>query len=89
MPLGTLEDWMRAPLVDPPDPEPVETEVDREHDAKLAQVETVLAAWREWSGDFTAFCEHVRHDLRVEIGKTMIANILFEYGARTPARRAR
>src|SRR5690606_27084954 len=60
---------------------------DREHDAKLAQVETVLAAWRAWSGDFTAFSEHVRHDLRVEIGKTMIANILFEHGARTPARR--
>ncbi len=87
MPLGTLEGWLRAPCVDPPEAEQVETEVECEHDAKLAQIETVLAAWRAWSGDFTAFCEHVRRDLRVEIGKTMIASILFEYGERTPTRR--
>jgi hypothetical protein len=87
MPLGTLEGWLRAPRVDVPEPEPVETDIDGEHDTKLAQIETVLAAWRAWSGDFTAFCEHVRRELRVEVGKTMIASILFEYGERTPTRR--
>lgn len=87
MPLGTLEDWLRAPRVDPPEPEPVETDIDREHDAKLAQIETVLAAWRAWSGDFTAFSEHVRRDLRVEIGKTTIASILSAHGERRLTRR--
>jgi hypothetical protein len=84
MPLGTLEDWLRTPLVEPLE---AESEVDRERDAKLAQVGAVLDAWRAWSGDFTAFCEHVRRDLRVEIGKTMIASILFAHGERRPKHR--
>jgi hypothetical protein len=57
------------------------------HDAKHAQIETVLAAWHVWQGSFCAFCKHVRRDHRVELGNTLIANILFEHGARTPARR--
>ncbi len=87
MPLGTLEDWLRVPRFEAPGPEQDEVDDDSEQDAKLAQIETVLAAWRTWSGDFTAFCEHVRRDLRIEIGKTMIASILFAHGERTPARR--
>ncbi len=89
VPLGTLEDWLRAP---PPEaPAHVDAHEDvaaRERDAKHAQIETVLAAHREWSGDFTSFCEHVRRDHRLEIGKTMIASILFACGERVPARRA-
>ena len=85
MPLGTLEDWMRAPPKAALDP--VHHEPDTERDAKLAQFETVLDAWRTWSGDFSAFCEHVRRDLRIEMGKTLIADILFAHGARKPARR--
>lgn len=84
MPLGTLEDWLRTPIAEPLEAEP---EVDRERDAKLAQVEAVLDAWRAWSGDFSAFCEHVRRDLRVEIGATMIASILFAHGERAPKHR--
>lgn len=57
------------------------------HDAKRAQIETVLAAWHAWQGTFRAFCKHVRRDHRLELGDTLIANILFEHGARTPARR--
>jgi hypothetical protein len=87
MPLGTLEDWLRAPHVDVPEPEHAKTDDDVARDAKLAQFETVLDAWRTWSGDFTAFCEHVRRDLRVELGRTMIAHILFAHGERTPPRR--
>lgn len=56
-------------------------------DARQAQIETVLAAWRAWHGSFSAFCAHVRRDHRLEIGTTLIANILFEYGVRVPARR--
>jgi hypothetical protein len=84
MPLGTLEDWLRAPAVEPASIEPGD---DRERDAKLAQAEAVLDAWRTWRGDFSAFCEHVRRDLSIEIGKTLIANILFAHGVRKPARR--
>ena len=87
MPLGTLEDWLRAPAVEPIEPASIEPGEERERDAKLAQVETVLDAWRSWRGDFSAFCEHVRRDLRIELGKTLIANILFAHGVRRPARR--
>jgi hypothetical protein len=59
-----------------------------EPDARRAQIETVLAAWRVWHGDFGAFCAHVRRDHRLELGNTLIASILFAHGARTPARRA-
>lgn len=87
VPLGTIEDWLRAPLSGAT-PEHVDESTSHEHDAKLAQIETVLCAWRAWSGDFTAFCEHVRRDHRLKYGKTMIASILFAHGERTPARRA-
>ncbi|HET8932756.1 MAG TPA: hypothetical protein VFN67_04915 [Polyangiales bacterium] len=88
MPLGTLEDWLRVPPSAAFEPAaPHEPDAEREHDTKLAQIETVLDAWRTWHGDFSAFCEHVRRDLRVELGKTLIANILFAHGARKPARR--
>lgn len=88
MPLGTLEGWLRSPAaLEPTDAASGEPGGDRERDAKLAQIETVLAAWRTWRGDFSAFCEHVRRDLRLELGKTLISNILFAHGARRPARR--
>jgi hypothetical protein len=86
MPLGTLEGWLRAPRAEPLEPEHVEVS-DVAHEARLARIETVLAAWRTWSGSFTAFCEHVQRGLRIELGKTMVESILFAYGERTPARR--
>ena len=58
------------------------------HDAKYAQIETVLAAWRAWHGNFSAFCAHIRRDHRLDLGDTLIASILFEHGARTPVRRS-
>jgi len=101
LPLGTLQDWMRTAApheqaghgatdsieghvgADVTDPRST-----AEHAARHAQIETVLAAWRTWCGDFSAFCAHVRRDHRLELGNTLIASILFEHGARTPARRA-
>jgi len=88
MPLGTLEDWLRRPRVEPTEADPIEARRDGEHDAKLARIETVLDSWRAWRGDFTGFCEHVRRELRLELGKTMIASILSAHGERTPRRRA-
>jgi hypothetical protein len=96
LPLGTLEDWLRSPpsiasTTAPCDPgatdgvpDPAHT---TKHDARQAQIETVLAAWRAWRGHFRGFCDHVRRDHRLELGTTLIANILFEYGLRIPARR--
>lgn len=100
LPLGTLEDWLRLPPIAEPstasttapcDPSPVDGVPDpahkTQHDARQAQIETVLAAWRMWRGGFSAFCAHVRRDHRLELGDTLIASILFEYGLRVPARR--
>src|SRR5688500_8973458 len=60
-----------------------------ERDARHAQIETVLAAWSTWKGDFAAFCEHVQRDLRLDLGRTMIQSIFFAHGERAPARRRR
>ena len=100
LPLGTLEDWLRSPPIAEPSiagttapcgpsvtdsvPDPVHT---TKHDARQAQIETVLAAWRAWRGSFGAFCAYVRRDHHLELGPTLIASILFEYGLRVPARR--
>ena len=100
IPLGTLEDWLRSPLIAEPSlageaapcdagatdgvPDPGR---EAPRDARQAQIETVLTAWRAWHGSFGAFCAHVRDDHRLELGTTLIANILFEYGLRVPARR--
>jgi hypothetical protein len=86
MPLGTLEDWLRTPPSAAPE-SPADAQQDSACGAKLAVVETVLDAWHNWHGDFSGFCQHVRRDLRVELGKTTIADILFAYGARRPTRR--
>lgn len=90
LPLGTLEDWMRSaqPVVTEPTTNADGPRV-MEHDAKQAQIETVLAAWDTgtWRDDFAGFCVHVRRDLRLELGRTTISNILSAYGVRTPARR--
>jgi hypothetical protein len=90
LPEGTLEDWLRCPDLhvneggaEPPD----ESESDAQVDGTLAQIETVLAAYRSWDGDFTSFCRHVRHDLRIDLGRTAISNILFAHRARVPLRR--
>ncbi|MBA3764495.1 MAG: hypothetical protein H0X05_03195, partial [Actinobacteria bacterium] len=88
VPLGTLEDWMRtAPVGERAANADDDAPHAAEHDAKNVQIQTVIVAWRAWSGDFSAFCDHVRRDHRIELGKTLIASILFEHGERTPARR--
>ena len=100
LPLGTLEDWLRSPSIAQPssasttapcDPSANDSIPDQEQDAKRdtrqAQIETVLAAWRRWHGSFSAFCAHLRRDHRLELGPTLVASILFEYGLRVPARR--
>ena len=84
VPLGTVEDWLRAPKPTVDVDEPAAAE----HEANQVQIETVLAAKRAWSGDFSTFCEHVRRDHRLDFGRTMIASILAAHGERKPAKRA-
>ena len=88
-PLGTIEDWLRATPLEAPlrASDAKEPATDGENDAKISQIETVLAAYRSWRGSFGAFCEHVRRDHRLELGKTLVASILFAHGARVPKRR--
>jgi hypothetical protein len=92
VPVGTLEDWLRpgravAPAESPAPASVIEPDV-TEPDARQTHVETVLAQWRSWRGDFCSFCEHVREHHRVPFGRSLIASILFAHGERTPERRS-
>ena len=89
--LGTLKDWLRGGLKEiegsliittpsepatPSDP------------ATPSRVETLVAQWKTWEGCFNDFCTHVSYNLRIPYGRTLIASILEQHGARTPKRRA-
>lgn len=86
VPLGTLKDWLRSPLTFREEEEPVVTEAT---DVQMAQMQTVLTAYKGWSGTFLDFCEHVQRDLRVPFGRALIRHILDAHGARHPQKRGR
>jgi len=91
VPTDTLRGWLRVRAEPAPAPvtagpaspasEPARKGVDPLH------IETVLGAWRTWEGDVTSFCEHLRHHLRVPLGRTAICSILEALDARRPERR--
>lgn len=84
IPLGTLDDWLRPGQLDPDDDEPLPPT----GDATVPKIESLLDAWRHWSGGALApFGEHVRENLRLDFSDAMIGKLLFEHGARTPKRR--
>ena len=87
VPPGTLKDWLRGGRqdVDPPHPSATIASADP---VTSGRVETVIAEWRSWEGDFGAFCEHLSLDLRIPFGRTLIASILEQHGERTPRRRS-
>ena len=92
VPAATIECWLRLGGEAEPTGEPAAAARpadDTESDVRIAVVETVLHAWRGWHGDFTGFCHHVRRHLRIKLGDTLISEILFAHGERTPARRGR
>lgn len=87
IPSRTLAEWLRtAPL-------PSEAKVSEQiappprMAATDPHIQTVLAAWASWHGGFSRFCNHVRHELRIPYGRTMVANILATHGVRIPERR--
>jgi hypothetical protein len=92
VPAGTIEDWLRPGRTDADesdDESDPTSSPDDESDAKTAMIETVLHAWRGWRGNFSSFYAHVRLHLRLGLSRTLISQILFERGERTPKRRGR
>jgi hypothetical protein len=95
VPLGTFKDWVRA--VRPRNAEAVaedqtnsvvnEYAGDEKSLVTSTHLETILAEWRTWRGDFVAFCDHLKKHLRIPHGRTLIANILEQLGERHPQRR--
>ncbi len=85
LPLGTLKDWLRSPTGTLDAPEP--TAPPQRPGAEHAQMQTVLDAWPRWHGSFLGFCEHVRVELRVPLGRDLVARILDVHGLRRRARR--
>jgi hypothetical protein len=79
VPTGTLKGWLSpAAAVTAPASEasPSTSVTTTESDAPSSQIETVLAAWKSWHGTFVDFAEHVRHHLRIPMGRQLIAHIL-------------
>lgn len=86
VPLGTIKDWLRGGSADT-DPTPSKATVVSNDPVTTGRLETILEQWRGWKGDFGTFCDHVRFNLRIPYGRTLIGNILEQQGERTPQRR--
>jgi hypothetical protein len=87
VPLGTLKDWLRGgreAVEQTESPLPVEPDTDP---TRGPQIETILTAWKDWTGSFIAFCDHVQRHLRIPCGRTMISRILEAGGVRIRKRR--
>ena len=89
VPLPTLKDWLRSSM-DQQEIEWESTPPGSPGDDRVTgpRIESILHAWRHWDGDFLGFCNHVRQQLLIPYGRTMISRILEAYNARTPKRRA-
>jgi hypothetical protein len=84
VPLGTMEDWIRCAAAQVPLELPVPAPV---FDPASPRIQTVLDAWKRWSGSFIGFCEHVQVNLRIPYGRETIAQILELHRMRSPRRR--
>lgn len=84
VPLGTLEDWLR---VGPDGFSKTDAQSDdgsELDESRSIQIESILAAFEGWCGNFASFCSHVRHHLRLHYGDSFIARTLHVHGERTP-----
>jgi len=99
VPLGTLRDWLR-PSVEETDGSRSTAEPDTDAEqaspgsdetdyAGHGDIATIISEWKRWQGDFAAFCDHLRDDLRIRYGRTFIGNLLHALGLRQPGRRNR
>ncbi|MBM3273981.1 MAG: hypothetical protein FJZ00_02420, partial [Candidatus Sericytochromatia bacterium] len=80
VPLGTLQDWLRQPEL--PDPMPSPPPAVDGPSVRQAHVGTILAEWRQWDGNFTAFCGHLREQHRVPYGQDFVGSVLHATGLR-------
>ena len=86
IPARTLAEWLRT--VQLPSEDKASDQAAPPMAATDPRIQSVLAAWQGWHGKvFSLFCNHVRHELRIPYGRTMISNILAAHGVRIPKRR--
>lgn len=91
IPLGTLKEWLQNKnhkKTNNPKNDPKDNEKQKQQEIKSLHIQTILNEWSRWKGDFTPFCEHIKNNLNINYGKTLIANILYVHGCRTPNRRS-
>jgi len=86
VPLGTLKDWLRGGHEGTEAPRSKSTAASIDP-VTTGRIETLIIEYRRWHGTFSAFCDHVRQNLRIPFGRTTIASILEQHGQRTPRRR--
>ena len=79
VPLGTLKDWLHKPCATPA-PAQTPTVVAGQTDVEPAHIQTVLDAWSRWHGSFVDFCDHVRTNLLIPMGRALVAHLLFAHG---------
>ena len=87
IPLRTLKDWLRGGHKDSDKHTELDTSASSD-EILSARVQTVIHQWRQWDGPFTAFLDHINFDLRIPMGKSLIASILEQHGERQPKRRS-
>jgi hypothetical protein len=92
MPLGTLKEWLSRGMDtgtgEPGDDAPVKDDKDDAcTTSQSAEIQTLLSAWKTWRGSFGGFCLHVRDQLRISFGRSLISQILVVNGQRRPQRR--
>lgn len=86
VPLGTLKDWLRgeSTAVQPAAAAPASPAVS----PVGPQLQTLLAEWGRWKGNFVAFCDHVQQQCRLPFKRHHTASLLQAAGVRLPKRRA-
>ena len=87
VPLGTLKDWVRGGREAVVELERVNLAKQPGEKAKGPRIESILAAYKPWTGSFGAFCNHVQLHLHIPWGRTTIGDILDVYGLRKRKRR--
>ena len=94
VPLGSLKDWLRGRQVgdeagndDKLEPQQATGEQDDCELTSHPEIATIIAEYRQWHGDFSSFCDHLRVQLRLSYGRSFIASVLQAAGLRRPGRR--
>ena len=87
VPLGTLKDWVRGGRDAVADLEHINLTAQPGDKAKGPRIESILAAYKAWTGSFPAFCDHVQLHQHIPWGRTTIGDVLDVHGMRKRKRR--